>query len=84
MADNPISPKEMWIPCLSLIKNNFGKESINTFPATRETRGRKEVVEEGVANGREGKKREKFDDIWKCVSVCALWVALSHSHGLIQ
>ena len=66
---NPTSPKEMWIPCLSLIKNNFGKRPINTFPVTRETRekGRRRRRR---ASGREEKKREKFDDIWKCVSVC--------------
>lgn len=37
-----ISPKEMWICCLSLIKNNFGKKPINTFPVTKGTRGRRE------------------------------------------
>lgn len=63
-ADNHISPKEMWISCLCLIKNNFGKRPINTFPATRATRERKEVVEEGSKRKRRGeKKREKFDDI---------------------
>lgn len=62
-AENPTSPKEMWISCLSLIKNNFGKRPINTFPVIRATRERKEVVEEGSKWKRRGKKREKFDDI---------------------
>lgn len=66
----------MWIPCLSLIKNNFGKRPINTFPAKREMREKKEAVEEEEEEEwqaeRKRKKREKFDDISKSVSVCAM------------
>lgn len=88
-SSNPTSPKEMWIPCLSLIKNNFGKRPINTFPAKREMREKKEAVEEEEEEWqaeRKRKKREKFDDISKSVSVCVCvrWVTHSHSHGLVQ
>lgn len=73
-SSNPTSPKEMWIPCLSLIKNNFGKRPIDTFPAKREMRGKKEAVEEEEEEERRAerkrKKREKFDDISKSVPVC--------------
>lgn len=48
-----------------MIKNNFGKRPINTFPVTRETKGEKkeaEKEEDEKQAEREGKKREKFDD----------------------
>lgn len=79
-SSNPTSPKEMWIPCLSLIKNNFGKRPINTFPAKREMREKKEAVEEEEEEWqaeRKKKKREKFDDISKSVSVCVC--AMGHA-----
>lgn len=77
---NPTSPKEMWTLCLSLIKNNFGKRPIDTFPATRVMDGGG-CGRGGEVGGRGGKKREKFDGIWKCVSLC---VTRSHSHGPVQ
>lgn len=67
-SGNPLSPKEMWIPCLSLIKNNFGKRPINTFPVTRETR------EMRLWRRSQRKGRKKAWEIWRhlelCVCVC--------------
>lgn len=71
----PHLPRRRAFFVYSLIKNNFGKAPINTFPATR--RGEKGKtpqfgVRGGWAGGRDGKgekKREKFDDILRCGSV---------------